>query len=73
MGQILDRSFEETKEALSKGLLTEADIDKAIRGNIFVALKLGLLDDQCPYAEIGCDSTALPPYERPEVKAFVRG
>ena len=72
VGQILDRSFEETKEALSKGLLTEADIDKAIRGNIFVALKLGLLDDQCPYAEIGCDSTALPPYERPEVKAFVR-
>lgn len=76
VGQILDRSRDEAKEALAKGLLTEADIDKAIRGNIYVALKLGLLDNpettKNPYAAIGNDTTAQPPYEREEVKQFVR-
>lgn len=43
-GQFLDAYVPYVKEALEKGLLTEVDIDKAIRGNIFVALKLGLLD-----------------------------
>lgn len=70
--QFLDRYQPYLKEAVEKGLVTEADIDKVIRGNIFVALKLGLLDDGCPYAEIGKDSTAMPPYEREEVKQFVR-
>lgn len=76
VGQILDRSAEEAREALARGLITEADIDKAIRGNIFVALKLGMLDNPeqtaNPYAAIGKDSTALPPFEREEVKRFVR-
>ena len=71
-GQFLDRYQPYLTEAFQKGLVTEADIDKAIRGNIFVALKLGLLDNQCPYAAIGKDSTAQPPYEREEVKQFVR-
>ena len=70
--QFLDRYQPYLKEAVEKGLVTEADIDKVIKGNIFVALKLGLLDDKCPYAEIGKDSTALPPYEREDVKQFVR-
>ncbi len=70
--QFLDRYQPYLKEAVEKGLLTEADIDKVIKGNIYVALKLGLLDDKCPYAEIGKDSTALPPYEREDVKQFVR-
>ena len=70
--QFLDRYQPYLKEALEKGLVTEGDIDKVIRGNIFVALKLGLLDENCPYAAIGKDSTAIPPYERAEVKTFVR-
>lgn len=70
--QFLDRYQPYLKEAVEKGLVTEADIDKVIRGNIFVALKLGLLDDKCPYAAIGKDSTAMAPYEREEVKQFVR-
>lgn len=70
--QFLDRYQPYLKEAVEKGLLTEADIDKVIKGNIYVALKLGMLDDKCPYAEIGKDSTALPPYEREDVKQFVR-
>ena len=70
--QFLDRFQPYLKEAVEKGLVTEAEIEQVIRGNIYVALKLGLLDDQCPYAEIGKDSTAMPPYEREEVKQFVR-
>ena len=75
VGQILDRSADAVREALDKHLLTEADIDRAIRGNIYVAHKLGLLDSpepHNPYCNVWRDSTAQPPYERPEVKAFVR-
>ena len=70
--QFLDRFQPYLKEAVEKGLVTETEIEKVIRGNIYVALKLGLLDDGCPYAAIGKDSTAMPPYEREEVKEFVR-
>ena len=70
--QFLDRYQPYLKEAVEKGLVTEAEIDNVIKGNIYVALKLGLLDDGCPYASIGKDSTAMPPYEREEVKQFVR-
>ena len=70
--QFLDRFLPNLKEAVEKGLVTEADIENAISGNIYVALKLGLLDDKCPYANIGKDTTAMPPYEREEVKQFVR-
>ena len=70
--QFLDRFQPYLKEAVEKGLVTEAEIEKVIKGNIYVALKLGLLDEKCPYAEIGKDSTAMPPYERDEVKQFVR-
>ena len=63
------------KEALEKGLLTEADIDKAIRGNIFVALKLGLLDgdhSRNPYLSIGKDSTQAPPFMTAEARRLAR-
>ena len=70
--QFLDRFLPNLKEAVEKGLITEADIENAISGNIYVALKLGLLDDKCLYANIGKDTTAMPPYEREEVKQFVR-
>ena len=70
--QFLDRFQPYLKEAVEKGLVTEAEIEKVIKGNIYVALKLGLLDDGCPYATIGKDSAAMPPYEREEVKEFVR-
>ena len=70
--QFLDRFLPNLKEAVEKSLVTEADIENAISGNIYVALKLGLLDDKCPYANIGKDTTAMPPYEREEVKQFVR-
>ncbi len=74
-GQFLDRYVEDVKEALEKGILSEKDIDKAIRGNIVVALKLGLLDgkdSQNPYLAIGRDSTATPPYLTPYAAALAR-
>ena len=48
-------SFKSLKEALSQGLLTEADIDKALRPLMMTRLKLGILqpDKDCPYNHIG--------------------
>lgn len=74
-GQFLDQYRPYVEEALQKGLLTEADIDRAIRGNIKVALKLGLLEGEahaCPYDDIGTDSTMTPPYRRTGVAQTVR-
>lgn len=65
IGQFLDYYTPYVKEALDKGMLTEADINKAIYGNLFVALKLGLLDDNNspnPYLTIGKDSTKVAPF-----------
>ena len=74
IGQFLDNFRPYIYEALQKGLITEKGIDEAIRGNFQVALKLGLLDaDQSmvPYAGIGVTDT-VSPWNKPEVKAFVR-
>ena len=61
-------------EALNKGLITEKEIEQSIRGNLRVALKLGLLDSDSsanPYTSIGVDD-AVEPWSKPETKAFVR-
>lgn len=74
-GQFLDAYKPYIEEALEKNLLTEKDIDEAIRGNLFVALKLGLLDGKNsadPYRSIGTDPNEVPPYEREEAKQLAR-
>lgn len=74
-GMFLDRYQEAVKEALDKGLVTEQDIEAAIRGNLFVTLKLGMLDGadtKNPYVNIGKDSTATPPYLTPEARQAAR-
>ena len=74
-GQFLDAYVPYVKEALEKGLLTEADIDKAIRGNIYVALKLGLLDgdnSENPYLSIGKNPAEAAPYTRQEAHQLAR-
>ena len=74
VGQFLDDFKPSVYEALKKGLLTEKDIDTAIRGNFYVALRLGLLDaDQTmiPYTNIGVTDT-VSPWLKPETRAFVR-
>ena len=59
IGQFLDNYREPVRDALKKGLLTEADIDRALRGNFRVMIRLGLLDppDRVPYASIGQEAT----------------
>ena len=74
VGQFLDTFRPYIYEALEKGLLTEKDIDKAIRGNYYIALRLGLLDadqTQLPYAHIGVTDT-ISPFNKKEVREFVR-
>ena len=74
-GQFLDRYKDEVEEALAAGILTEKDIERAIRGNIMVALKLGLLDgDESPnpYKYIGTDTTAVAPFMTPYASALAR-
>lgn len=74
-GQFLSQYRNEVREALSLGILTEAEIDRAISYNLYTALKLGLLDgpdSPCPYRSIGLDTLAQKPWENPELKQYVR-
>lgn len=58
IGQFLDNYRDATRGALKRGLLTEADIDRALRGNFRVMIRLGLLDPPSlvPYSSIGQES-----------------
>jgi beta-glucosidase len=58
IGQFLDDYRDAVRGALKRGLLTEADINRALRGNFRVMIRLGLLDppDRVPYASIGQES-----------------
>ena len=55
-------SFLSLKTAISRGLLTEADIDKALEPLIMTQLKLGILydDPDCPYYGISPSVIASP-------------
>ncbi|HEY8995278.1 MAG TPA: glycoside hydrolase family 3 C-terminal domain-containing protein [Lacunisphaera sp.] len=68
----LDR-IDGVKEALTRGLLTEADIDQAIRGRLRMFIRLGLLDpvDRVPYAKIGREG-GIEPWDDPATKVLVR-
>ncbi len=69
----LDDYRSSVNEALSKGLLTEKEIDDAIYGNFSVLLKLGLLDssDKNPYSGIGVKDT-IAPWSLPEARELAR-
>jgi len=74
VGQFLDVYRPYVIEALGTGLLTEKDIEKAIRGNFYVALRLGLLDayqTKVPYTTIGTSDTTQI-WNLKETKDFVR-
>ena len=68
----LDR-IDGVKEALDRGLLTEADLDAVIRGRIRLFIRLGLLDpaDRAPYARIGREG-GTEPWDEPATRALVR-
>lgn len=55
INQFLDRQQQPVRDALHRNLLTEADIDTALRGVYRVMIRLGLLDppERVPYTAIG--------------------
>ena len=55
-------SFRSLKTAIDRGLLTEADIDKALEPLIMTQLRLGILydDPDCPYYGVSSDVIASP-------------
>jgi len=59
MNQFLDQFEGPTTNALNQKLVTEADIEKVIKGTFRIWIRLGLLDppDRNPYAKIGSDPT----------------
>jgi beta-glucosidase len=69
----LDNYLAPLKEALSKGLVTEKDINEAIYGNLRILLKLGMLDNapSNPYSQIGISDSAAP-WLKKEAMALVR-
>jgi len=62
ISQFLDRFSDPVHNAVKNNLLTEADIDKVIKGNFRVMIRLGLLDPPAdnPYANIGKTETEAP-------------
>lgn len=71
--KFLDEYKDAVYEALYRKLISVEDIEKAIRGNLRISLKLGLLDhaEDNPYAAIGVTDTVAP-WSKPETKALVR-
>ncbi len=55
INQFLDQYESAVRDALNRGLLTEEDIEREIKGSYRVMIKLGLLDpaERVPYAAIG--------------------
>jgi beta-glucosidase len=71
ISQFLDKYREPVRDALAQGLLTEADIDRVIRQNFRVMIKLGLLDPpgRNPYAKVDPEDE---PWRREAHKAVAR-
>jgi beta-glucosidase len=69
----LDQYLPYLQEAVDDNLVRETDIDAAVRGNLRVMLKLGLLDQSPdnPYGRIGIDDT-MKPWVKPEAAALAR-
>ena len=71
----LDNYIGPLRNALTEGLISEAEIDHAIRGNLRVLLRLGLLDvpdnTENPYLNTGITDT-VPPWTREDSHALVR-
>ena len=61
------------KPALERGLISEADIDEAIRGRLRLFFRLGLFDpaEMVPYSRIGLED-GLEPWDKPVTRELVR-
>ncbi len=73
INHFLDRQVEPVTEAVKMNLLTEVQIDEALRGLFRVSIRLGLLDppERVPYARIGAGDDP-EPWNQPETRALVR-
>lgn len=73
INHFLDRHKDPLTEAVQRGLVTEQELDAALRGLFRVSLRLGLLDpaERVPYSHIGRDD-APEPWTRPETRELVR-
>jgi len=73
INNFLDRYQEPVAQALERGLITEADLDEALRGLFRVSIRLGLLDppEMVPYSTIGAPDDP-EPWAQPETRDFVR-
>ena len=73
INHFLDRHKEPVTEAVKRGLVSEAEIDTALRGLFRVSIRLGLLDppERVPYAAIGARNDP-EPWAMPETRAFAR-
>jgi beta-glucosidase len=73
INHFLDDHEQPVKDALARGLLSERDLDEALRGLFRISLRLGLLDppDRVPYAAIGRAGDPKP-WDQPETRALVR-
>jgi len=71
ISQFLDKYREAVHDALAQGLLTEADLDRAVRQNFRVMIKLGLLDppERVPYAKVDPSDE---PWQREAHKTLAR-
>jgi beta-glucosidase len=60
INQFLDADPSSVRSALAAGLLGEADVDRVLKGNFRVMIRLGLLDPpaRVPYASIGTAADA---------------
>ncbi|MCB0572583.1 MAG: glycoside hydrolase family 3 C-terminal domain-containing protein [Phaeodactylibacter sp.] len=73
ISMFLDQYKPSLQEALDKGLVSEEAISHAVRSNLRVMLKLGLLDNNRnnPYAYIGIRDT-IRPWMKPEAMELAR-
>ena len=74
INHFLDRYKEDLTKALKDNLLTEADMDAALKNILRLYLRLGEMDPAGadPYAKIGVDQGALPPWDQPESRELAR-
>ena len=75
INHFLDTYKDDLTRALHDGLVTEADMDAALRNLLRLYLRLGEFDPPGvdPYASIGRESNGeLPPWERPSSRDLVR-
>jgi beta-glucosidase len=69
----LDQYKPSLQEAMKSGMVVEEEINEAVRGNLRVMLKLGLVDasPDNPYSSIGVED-AIKPWTKPEAAALAR-